>query len=295
MNRTEHVESLFSPAFDDELAPRQRAEFDAHLFDCPTCAMGFVEYRNVLTTVRALPPVAMPVRVRLPHDVLTTPTAWQRMARSLRRGRGVPTALGLVAAAAIIVFALHGNPVPTGGSSVATVTSPLVGNGSALAPAAPRAAEAQAAATPAGCRAALLTVTQRAAVSPTNDTDSITVGNPATDGTHITLSVPSATVTAGTSVSVWASATVSPTGVAAPGTATPAPLAFGPCIVVKSVDEGTTTTQIATVNGGGFVDVQLPPTLRKGDRVTVEALVPAASGGNVQVPALQATLTLTVG
>jgi len=106
----QHVEDLFSPAFDDALTAREAERFAAHLHDCDACASAYDAFQATVGAVRSLPAARMPVPVHLPS---TPPIAEQRFfpVRMSARWRprlraGFATGVAAAAAAVIVVFAI---------------------------------------------------------------------------------------------------------------------------------------------------------------------------------------------
>jgi len=124
---SDHVEGLFSAAYDGELSGDARAAFDRHLAECSACAAAFAQLSTAADALRELGPARMPRPVRLPEGA---PIPQRRLVRLPARpswGRGLVaglTAAGMVAvaggiAAVVIVTRPNSGVVSRGSASYA--------------------------------------------------------------------------------------------------------------------------------------------------------------------------------
>jgi anti-sigma factor RsiW len=117
----QHVERLFSEAYDSMLSASQRARFDEHLAACPQCRTAFDDYRVALSAVSELHTARMPVAVVLPASPpqmeTTAASRWRALLAALIQPRGMAAAAGVavvaVAAVTIAVRVNHGSNSPT--------------------------------------------------------------------------------------------------------------------------------------------------------------------------------------
>ncbi|MBV8194432.1 MAG: zf-HC2 domain-containing protein, partial [Candidatus Dormibacteraeota bacterium] len=108
---TDHVEQLFSAAFDEELSAGEAERFHQHLAACAVCREAFDRFRATVAAVRGLPQARMPLPVHLP----SAEPQGERSRIAAIRGRlsrvrlspGGATVIAAVAAAVIVVFALN--------------------------------------------------------------------------------------------------------------------------------------------------------------------------------------------
>jgi hypothetical protein len=283
-----HQTERFSEALDRMLSSSQQRDFDEHLAKCEACSSEFEQYSGAIAKVRALPLAKMPTPVRIPADLSPRTSRLDGILGYFKRGRGAATAVGLLAAAGLLLVASR----QTSTTSQATALKPAVLT-PALSPISGGQAQAGSAALAApkpnaafSCAATLLPANGPAV--PSTYSDVVTVSGNSGSSTRITVAVPSATVHAGDTIAVYARATVALQSVGSPGSSPSAPIAIGPCI------QTSTSATAQAVNSSSLANVKIPSTSHPGDKVTVVAIVPAGSGGIATLPDLQATLTLTV-
>jgi hypothetical protein len=303
MSPRQHIDDLFSGAYEDELSPIDEARFQSHIQKCAPCAEAYAEFRASVESLRELPKARMPHVVHLPS---TPPIAelprrpriglsWFNL-ELLRRFPATALAGGVVAV--IIVIALvHGPGSPNSPNSTAGGASTVPAN-------APGAVAESACSQPA---------TEVTGAPPPVDfgqaTSVTAAGQPAL---HLVLATPSLLVTPGETVTVYAQLTVPETGLSAPG-ATPAPAAaisVRPCV---SITVGSNPAGLPAAAGGNqdlgipdavpvaespttpqqsLVQFTVPAGLTPGTVLHVMATIPAAYGEAGSAP-LTATLTLT--
>lgn len=289
---TAHQTERFSEAFDRMLTSSQQSDFDHHLATCEQCTTEFEQYRTTIAKVRDLPLAKMPTPVRIPAGLSPRPSRFGGILGYFRRGRGAATAVGLVAAAGLLVLASHQtsstNPPATSAALKPGVLAPA-----ALSPLSGGQAQAQGAANvaPKAYPAFSCTATRLPAAGvspPATYGDVVTVSGNGNNATKITVAVPNGTVHAGEPVPVYARATVSLETVGAHGTTPAPPTSIGPCI------QASTQATAQPVNNSSLSEVNIPGTARSGDKITIVATVPAGSDNIAVLPELQATLTLTV-
>jgi hypothetical protein len=132
----QHVERLFSEAYDSMLPAAARARFEEHLAGCAQCRAAYDDYRVALFAVGELPAARMPVAVVLPASPpqveMGAISRWRALLAALRQPRAMAAAAGLaavgVAAVTIAVRVNHGSNSPTlalGGTSSNTVPAQL--------------------------------------------------------------------------------------------------------------------------------------------------------------------------
>lgn len=120
MMKCKHIHELFSPYLDDMCNPRERAALEAHLNSCPACRQELEKMRRVCACLADIGDVPAPegfaaqVGLRVRQEQAYTGVA----EKTWRPGR-VGTALGTVAAAAILVWLYVGGPAPSEPVSVA--------------------------------------------------------------------------------------------------------------------------------------------------------------------------------
>jgi Putative zinc-finger len=283
-----HQTERFSDALDRALTSSEQREFDQHISACGECAAAYSQYRETIGKVRSLPMAKMPVPVRIPADLLPRRSWTEGLRAYLRRGRGVPTAIALVAAAGLLVVASRQSTVNNSSGSESAlrpaVVSPVSGAGSGAqaqaAGAAPKAADIAA-----SCVATLL---PHPVAPPPSYGNVVTVRGSNGIATQITVAAPSSKVHAGDTVPVFASATVSLQSTGARDSTPSAQIAIGPCV------ETSTPATAKTVDGSALADVSIPASAHAGDKIVVYATVPAGSGNLATLPQLQVMLTLTV-
>lgn len=297
MSDGRHVEPLFSAACESELSDTDRHAFDEHLRNCPRCSRLFADFTTAVDAVRSLPPARMPVAVRVPQA--RPQSAWPRVELLLSAGRrllrprvGWGTAVGLLAAAGILVVALR-HP--------GTATSP---------PGASSISQASGAAAASGCAPA--------AIGPSASAyaNRVVATSPNSPGQQLVLASSSSAYSAGSQVTVYAAVTA-PLPQSRPVGATP--LASPPVVTIPAcvqvvvdgatqppgvpagavADSGSSgSAPIQAPAGGtaapaGTVVVSIPAGLPPG---TVVRLVATAPGGSALAgnPPLRAELTVTV-
>lgn len=282
-----HQTERFSEALDRMLSSSQQRAFDEHLAKCETCSSEFEQYSGAIAKVRALPLAKMPAPVRIPPDLSPRTSRLDSILGYFKRGRGAATAVGLLAAAGLLLVASR----QTSTTPQATALKPAVLT-PALSPISGGQAQAGAANavpkpnTSGSCAATLLPA--NTATLPANYGDVVTVSGNSGTATRITVAVPSATVHAGDTIAVYAHATVALQSVGAPGSSPSAPISIGPCVQILVPGSAQ------AVNSASLADVKIPSTSYSGDKITVVATVPAGSGDIATLPELQATLTVTV-
>ncbi|MFN2581336.1 MAG: anti-sigma factor [Candidatus Dormibacteria bacterium] len=218
----DHVDGLFSAAYDDELSSQQAVPFQQHLAACAQCAERYAEYRAALRRVHALPHARMPLPVHLPSEKPTaerqTATGWLR---GLRHRRFFPGPASAVAAVAAAVIALV---VVTRPNTNVTHVNQLSGSSAA-----------NNAATPAACPAP--------AQQQTAATDAYTYRTTKTDpsrpGQQFVLAASSASAAPGEHVVIYAGLTIPLSSAGRPGTAaTSESTTVAPCIAVSGLANG---------------------------------------------------------
>jgi anti-sigma factor RsiW len=202
---SEHQTERFSEALDRVLTSSQQRKFEQHLSTCDKCTTDYEQYRATIAKVRALPLAKMPVPVRIPADMAPRHSFAEGILGYLRRGRGVPTAIALVAAAGILVFASRQTSTtnPPGAASALrpAIVSPANGLNASQAQAAAGLSVPKAADSTVSCVAALL---PGPASPPSTYSNVVTVRGSNGAATEITIAAPSATVHAGDSIAVFA-------------------------------------------------------------------------------------------
>lgn len=283
---TDHQTERFSEAFDRMLTSSRQRDFDRHLATCEQCSTEFEQYRTTIAKVRDLPLAKMPTPVRVPAGLAPQRSRFGGILGYFRRGRGAATAVGLVAAAGLLVLASH-QTSSTNSPATSAALKPGVLAPAALSPLSGGQAQGAAKAYPAfSCVATRLSAA--GASPPATYADVVTVSGNGNNATKITVAVPNGTVHAGDTVPVYARATVSLEIVGAHGTTPAPPTSIGPCI------QASTQATPQPVNSSSLSEVNIPGTARSGDKVTIVATVPAGSDNIAVLPELQATLTLTV-
>jgi hypothetical protein len=304
-----HLDDLFSAAYDDELTPIEEARFHAHMQSCAPCAAAYAEFRATVEALREMPKARMPHVVHLPS---TSPVA-ERATRT-RIGLGWFN-LGVVrrfpataiAGAFVVLLAvtavLHNGATPTNtaGSASQTPLPASADHGSA--------GGSQLPTTP-------CTVGIAGAGLPASFSQEDLATNPAEPAEHLILAAPTLQVTAGKPAVVYAELSIPLGSAANPGTAS-APLparSVLPCVSVSVVSSSAQLNVLPAVEapqaqgagssyGPGFVispsttgpllTFQVPPGLTPGTQLLVVATIPAGYTGSGS-PKLTAELTLTI-
>ncbi len=99
---SEHVEELFSAAYDGELNADARAAFDRHLAGCPDCAAAFARLTTAVDALRELGPARMPRPVRLPEGSPLPAPRFGRLPFRPAWGRGLVAGLAAVGTVAVV-------------------------------------------------------------------------------------------------------------------------------------------------------------------------------------------------
>ncbi|MEI6519746.1 MAG: zf-HC2 domain-containing protein [bacterium] len=111
MRKCSEFSELYTDYIDGALNEEMRAEFDAHLHNCPECAKQLESFKSVITSLHELPVEPLPADF---HTRLAT----RRYVEKRRTALLLPT-LGVAAAALIIGILLVQNPLNKPGEELA--------------------------------------------------------------------------------------------------------------------------------------------------------------------------------
>ena len=256
MATAQHVETLFSAAFDDELSPAQEQSFHDHLAQCNECSASYQTFTDAVGKVRALPKAAMPLPVHLPSGAPTAERAtaadWLRRLLPRRLPMGAATGLAALAAVAIVVVGLTRGSAPA--PQALTTQNHLGKSGNAP----PVAASSPA------CPVAAAAGTAPQFIYRTSASDR------SRPGQQLLLSASDSTAAAGSQIRVYAALTVPAQAAGAPGAAAPAITAtttITPCLSVTGAP-GAFASMNAPASGPIAGD-QVAPDASAGDSITI--------------------------
>ncbi|MGP8161897.1 MAG: anti-sigma factor family protein [Candidatus Dormibacteria bacterium] len=313
---SDHVEGLFSAAYDGELSGDARAAFDRHLAECSACAAAFAQLSTAADALRELGPARMPRPVRLPEGA---PIPQRRLVRLPARpswGRGLVaglTAAGMVAvaggiAAVVIVTRPNSGVVSRGSASYAegggalpagAVNVPAAGNPATCAGEACSAAVPAPSPTPASehasvtCPAELQDTSAAAAAQPpAGFSNHVTQDN---GTTTVVIATQAASFPPGQTVDIYARVIDDATGAVWLPCAYLAGPEAGPSSGAEAAGGGTTAaTPVAGLNVGGVpvVEVVVPKLAVSGE--AYEVVVEGLSGvGEVQPQQVSLSIEVT--
>jgi hypothetical protein len=312
---SDHVEGLFSAAYDGELTGDARAAFDRHLAECSACAAAFAQLTTAVDALRELGPARMPRPVRLPEGA---PIPQRRLVHLPARpswGRGLVaglTAAGMVAvaggiAAVVIVtrpnsgvvsrssasYAEGGGALPAGAANVPGVESPATCAGG-VCPQAVTAPESTPTPVPElapACPSSLDTSAAAAAQPPAGFSNRITHDD---GGTTVVIATQAASFTPGGTVYIYARVIDDATGaVYVPCTdlAGPETGPSGGSQAASGVHTPATPVAGVSVSGVPVLEVVVPRTAASGQIFDVVIEGPSGVG---EVQPQQVSLSIEV-
>jgi hypothetical protein len=301
---SDHVDQLFSAAYDGDLDAGARAAFDLHLAGCPACAAGFARLTTAVDALRELGPARMPRPVRLPEGA---PAAARHLVRwPLRLPRGGRLVAGLTAAGMVavaggvtaVVVSRDLSPARSSSalSPAAGLGSEAVGGGADV-PAAPGGSTRSSATlqplfqVPSLCSPEVLaTSSTSAAQTPAGFNNHDTYD----DGvTTVVLATPVLSYSPGETVDIYSRLIDDGSGtVYLPCTFLGGPLSASTSPTAVPASTAAMPVGDLSVDGQPLLQVEVPATAVAGDSFQIEVEVPSTSGS---APAFEGHLPIEVG